>query len=324
MLAVRVDRATGALLRAVGPGRQLLLDSCSLTMRFCTSGGTGLILETRTGDGPVRMWIETAQWCRWIEPVLSVPDWNAVPVEMRDVLAAWTWVDIANGLERIGITSLASPSIKCGACPSEPAWTLSLERTDAVLDMRVIDVPYGLLEQLAAQMGPLTPDSPNSPDQAPVVRLALSAGWCNIGASTLDSLQPGDALLFTHAYAVADGELALFADRPLAIVSQCRTGPYTIGMSIDMFDDWLDVEPPSRSASSPIPLDARVQVVAQVATIDIPLSQLANLRPGDVLDGPAQSDGLVTLRVAGKPLARGTLLDIGGRLAVRIEYLTPC
>ncbi|AOJ07290.1 type III secretion system cytoplasmic ring protein SctQ [Burkholderia mayonis] len=347
MRPIPIDRATGALLRAVGAGRRLALDTGALTLRFRRAGGDGLIVSARTGDGPVRLWVDAAPWCRWIEPVLSVPDWDAVPVELRGALAAWTCACIEPDLASFGVAWLHADAIECGACPVEPAWSLGIEREHASLDMRIVDAPLAWLERLADRLAPLQTNPPRDslhdslydspPDSraaTPTVRLALAAGWSSVDTATLARVQPGDALLLQHAYAAADGELALFADRPLATVLGCRTGPYTIGTTMDTFDDWLDVDvahslaPDAPDAldspdMQPLRLDAHVRVVAQVATIDVPLARLASLRAGDVLDGPAQPDGLVTLQVAGKPFARGTLLDVGGRLAVRIEHLLP-
>ncbi|KGS02355.1 FliM/FliN family flagellar motor switch protein [Burkholderia sp. ABCPW 111] len=383
MQPLRIDRTTLALLRAVGAGRRLALGDGALALRFLRAGGDGLILSARTDDGPVRLWVDAAPWCRWIEPVLSVPHWDAVPVELRGALAAWTCACIEPDLASFGVSWLRADAIERGACAAEPAWSLRIEREHAALDMRIVDAPLAWLERLANGLDPLPDDflpvdpqpidlepidlPPHSPvgsstmpprtpphggrAASPALRLSLAAGWSIVDTATLSRVRAGDALLLQHAYAVAQGELALFAERPLATVLDCRHGPYTIGTTMDTFDDWLDIDvepaalPDARGAADgfdapdtvdapdmhdgheghapPLRLDARVRVVAQVATIDVPLARLASLRAGDVLDGPAQPDGLVTLQVAGKPFARGTLLDIGGRLAVRIEHLLP-
>ena len=71
----------------------------------------------------------------------------------------------------------------------------------------------------------------------------------------------------------------------------------------------------------PTPDDVMLTVVAELGTLQVPLVTLGSLRPGDVLDGAACMDAQVTLKIAGQAIARGMLLDIGGRLAVRIEQL---
>jgi type III secretion protein Q len=87
------------------------------------------------------------------------------------------------------------------------------------------------------------------------------------------------------------------------------------------FSDWLEIDS-ARPVAEQAPFGGMmINVIAEAASINISLTQIATLRPGDIVDSPAQSDGLVTLRAAGRPIARGTLLDIDGRLAVRIEHL---
>jgi type III secretion protein Q len=91
---------------------------------------------------------------------------------------------------------------------------------------------------------------------------------------------------------------------------------------MDTFDDWLDVEPDIAHDAADI--DAReplVTIVAEVGTIDVPLSALAGLAVGDVLTGDASAGELVALKVAGRVIARATLLDIDGKLAARIEQI---
>lgn len=62
-------------------------------------------------------------------------------------------------------------------------------------------------------------------------------------------------------------------------------------------------------------------VVVHVGSLEVPLHQLAHLQVGEVLQGPACIDDFVTLKVAGKTIAHGLLLEIDGRLAVRIDRL---
>ncbi|RKT98830.1 YscQ/HrcQ family type III secretion apparatus protein [Burkholderia sp. Nafp2/4-1b] len=350
MRALQIDRATLALLRMVGAGRWLALDGGALTMRFGHAGGDGLIVSARTDDGPVRLWVDALSWCSWIEPILSVPSWDATPVELRGALAAWTCACIEQDLGSAGISWLRADAIERGACKAKPMWSLRIERERefASIDLRIMEAPHKWLEQLARGLDPLPvhlqPDSPRSSPHdehaaAPAIRLSLAAGWTIINTAMLAGVRAGDALVLQHAYAVTQGELSLYADRPLATVLECRQGSFTIGIMMETFDDWLDVTPtPSQDAGnvpdtpdafderdahapSSYVLEARVRVVAHVATIDVPLVQLASLRAGDILDGPAQPEDLITLQVAGKPFARGTLLEIGGRLAVRIEQL---
>ena len=78
-------------------------------------------------------------------------------------------------------------------------------------------------------------------------------------------------------------------------------------------DNWVDAVPTADGVM--------LTVVAELGTLLLPLATLGGLRTGDVLAGVAHLDAQVTLKIAGRVMARGMLLDIGGRLAVRIEQL---
>ncbi len=271
----------------------------------------------------MRLWCDSAQWCRWIAPLLPVADWHAVPDELHAALAAWTLACVAPCAAASGLAWPEAAAIEPAACPIANRWLLRLERAGATLDLQILDAPPAWIAQLAAGLDPLDAppgDAPGRP--APALRVALIAGWSCIDTTQLARLRPGDALLLHHAYAVADGELGLFTDRPLASATRCDAPGYTIGVTMETFDDWLDVEPADPAPTLPgvLPLDASVRIVAQAAAIDVPLERLAALRPGDILEGPAIGDGLCTLKIGGRPLARGMLLDIDGRLAIRIEH----
>jgi type III secretion protein Q len=323
MHPTRIDGVTGALLRKVGHGRRRVFDGGALALRFCRAGGDGLVLSVRVGNNEsAQFWVDAQQWCQWIEPILVVRDWQSVPTELREILAVWTCSSIDPDLDGTGFTWCQAHAIERGECEMEQAWSLRLERSDASLDMRVIHAPDLWLDGLANRLGPMS-STTNDGNANAVIRTPLVAGWSSVTPSALKLIQPGDALVLQRAYAVLDGELTLFTDRPLATVTQCRTGPYTIGLVMDISDDCFAVDTHSIQDTSLASIrdGACVRVIAQVATIDVPLAQLANLQPGDILDGPAQDDGLITLQVAGKPFARGTLLEIGGRLAVKIEHL---
>ncbi|WDD90587.1 type III secretion system cytoplasmic ring protein SctQ (plasmid) [Burkholderia sp. FERM BP-3421] len=320
MRPIPLDADTAAVLRTLGHGRAYRRDADALTLLFRRGGGAGLVLTARADDAVVRAWCDSAQWCRWIAPVLPVADWHAVPDELRAPLAAWTLACVAPCAAAAGLAWPDAEAVEPEASPIAHRWLLRLERAGATLDLLILDAPPAWIAQLAADLDPLDAPAPGRP--APALRAALIAGWSCIDTAQLARLHRGDALLLHHAYAVADGELGLFTDRPLASVTRCDALGYTIGVTMETFDDWLDVEPAAPAPTPPgvLPLDASVRIIAQAAAIDVPLERLAALRPGDILEGPAIGDGLCTLKIGGRPLARGMLLDIDGRLAIRIEH----
>ncbi|AZE48330.1 hypothetical protein C4K04_2658 [Pseudomonas chlororaphis] len=149
----------------------------------------------------------------------------------------------------------------------------------------------------------------------------LWAGWSRIDEQVLKRLSPGDGLVLQNGYLIADGELGLFMNRPLATLAGGDTGIHTLKDVMDDFNDWLDMTPIAPEAGSGLRPDVLVTVVAQVASIEVPLDTLVNLRAGDILEGPARTEDFIILKVAGKTIVHGLLLDIDGRLVVRIERL---
>jgi len=62
-------------------------------------------------------------------------------------------------------------------------------------------------------------------------------------------------------------------------------------------------------------------VRVEIGAISLPAKDWAQLRPGDILETSQPVGSEVTLRVAGKAIALGELLNIEGELGVRITKL---
>ncbi|MCX8565596.1 MAG: type III secretion protein Q [Glomeribacter sp. 1016415] len=315
MQPVPLTEAAGALLRKIGAGRRQQHNAGACVLAYQPAGGEGLILHAQIAGAPVRLWLDARQWCRWLEPMLVVPTWSAVPVELREALAAWTCASADPGC--INDDWLVGGTIETGYIEPAQDWCLRLEQQERQLTLRVLDAPLAWLDTLADQFEPIPPD-PKLDSPAPRVPVSLVVGWSTLDAHALQQLNVGDAILLQHAYRPAKGELCLFMNRPLAVLTQDETGNFTIGNLMDHSNDWLDITPASLTENGS---NLMVRVVAEAASLQAPLAALAHLSVGDVLEGPAHSDGLVTLTVGGRPVARGLLLDINGRLAVRIEHL---
>jgi len=68
-------------------------------------------------------------------------------------------------------------------------------------------------------------------------------------------------------------------------------------------------------------LEAPVVVRVELAQVSMPASDWAKLRPGDVIETGQRLAEPVVLRVAGRAVARGELVDVDGELGVRIREL---
>ena len=68
-------------------------------------------------------------------------------------------------------------------------------------------------------------------------------------------------------------------------------------------------------------LEAPVVVRVELGQVSMPASDWAKLRPGDVIETGQRIAEPVVLRIAGRAVARGELVDVDGELGVRIQEL---
>ena len=76
-------------------------------------------------------------------------------------------------------------------------------------------------------------------------------------------------------------------------------------------------ENPTREAVLEAPLVVRIEL----GTVSLSARDWAELRPGDVLETAQAIGQNVVLRIAGREVARGELVDVEGELGVRIQAL---
>jgi len=70
-------------------------------------------------------------------------------------------------------------------------------------------------------------------------------------------------------------------------------------------------------------LDAPVVVRIEIGSVSMSAREWAALRPGDVIESGRRINEPVVLRVAGREVARGELVDVEGEIGVRVrEILT--
>ena len=66
---------------------------------------------------------------------------------------------------------------------------------------------------------------------------------------------------------------------------------------------------------------APVVVRVEIGTVSVNAGDVASLRPGDVLHTGKRLAEPVVLRVGGRAIARGDLVDVEGELGVRVREL---
>lgn len=312
----KLSQAEGQLLRQIGPGRRLELLEGFMTLTYGIGGGDGLILHAQVLNQPVRVWIAAPAWLRWIHPMLDVPNWKAVPPELHEVLASWTLASVGAGLADSAVAWPTATTLEAATLEPAHNWCLRFEHEDRQLQAWVLEAPAQWLVSLSELFQPI--DTHNDSDNR-TLPADLIAGWSHVDRRTLEGLRPGDGLLLHHTYRATEGQLGMFLSHPLATLSAHDASTLTVETIMDGFNDWMDIAPGPAEPDSLLSSNLLVTVVVQVGSLEVPLHQLAHLQVGDVLQGPPRIDDFVTLKIASKPIAHGLLLEIDGRLAVRID-----
>ena len=88
--------------------------------------------------------------------------------------------------------------------------------------------------------------------------------------------------------------------------------------------DTMASDGPSTTELADVALEAPVVVRVELASLSLSAREVATLKPGDVLESRRRVGEPVVLRVGGRAVAKGDLVDVEGELGVRIrEILEP-
>jgi type III secretion system YscQ/HrcQ family protein len=159
-----------------------------------------------------------------------------------------------------------------------------------------------------------------------VIALSLAA------QAELDALRPGAAWLpgagaFTDARGVGRGILASPSAERGAAVDLTDDGRIvlrhdTVEIAADEASSTDDMaEANGDDTLTDAVLEAPVVVRVELGSVSLPASEWAKLRPGDVIETGQRVAEPVVLRIAGRAVARGELVDVEGELGVRIREL---
>lgn len=318
---IKLSPLEGELLRKLGKGREFVWEGGRVTLGFALLPPCELVLECLLDDYPLHLGMFERQWCDWLDDELAVPSLRLLAEDLRLPLATLTVEPLQKALEALGLS--CPTAYKLDRAPADLGqrfWLLRLEHDGRILNLHLLKTPLNWLGSLIDALHPINEMN----EGAPVLRapVSLVAGWSTIERNRLNSMRCGDALVLRRACAIAQAQVFLFMQRPLATLKITPPDTLKIESLMSDFNDWLDVQPASTTNANTPDSDPLVTVVAEVGSIELPLNTLTRLEKGDVLQGLIHQDEFVTLKIGGRPFAYGMLLDIDGQLAVRIERLT--
>lgn len=257
---------------------------------------------------------------------LSAAEIQALPPSFQATLLRDALNDLVRRVQELtGLTADVRAIVSAEEIRKAP---LVLDPTAVELGFRIIDDGRMWLRgtlRLAASLGQrltelarlkMNGGAPLDVDGLPLV------GRCVFGSTSLTledirDLKPGDIVLLSHHHLdrsfvtviIATGVRysAWIADRVITIAGREESGA---------------LKEESDEATSDAPLadvdEMSVAVTVDLGRFEITIGELRRVGEGYVINLQRPTEGAVTLRVSGRPIGRGELVDIEGRLGVRV------
>ncbi|WP_159084719.1 type III secretion system cytoplasmic ring protein SctQ [Dongshaea marina] len=299
---------------------QLHLPECS------QMEGSWLKIPLRLEGCTFELWCEESHWLRWIETLLPIDSFEHIPPELLQPLSCWTLEGFNDWMQK---QKIALPEVgrveKAGKiCPSM-AGLLRLtkpEEGSKGLPLALVDWPFSLLESLVSNMSPQV-------HSTPVIRypVACCAGFSKLSLSQYRQLKRGDCVLLKWWCDLQSGEILLVQGDPVCVLRRQDKTTFVVENMMSEFDELFDLSdeegfPGLSSSEQPRNLDELpMTMVVEVGHLQLPLNELASLRSGQVIETEFSVCPSVRLRVNGKIVGWGELIQLDDRLGIRIQQL---
>ncbi len=317
----------------IGLGRRAQMDTVSLwlSLRFHRAGSHAsalLPIELILEGQAVYAWVEERAFVEWLEPVLSVPNVAALAPELRCAACAWILAPWLTWCAQHGLTT---PSLKAlgkaaarAADISEPVYAvLTLASNDAEmgakrLDLVLTNFPCAWLNALAHRMDV----HPEPRAQALSIDVMGSAGFARIPVEQLIALRVGDVVFATGQAPLAEGRV--FCCVGALFFQACRLDQHRFEVERIMtaFDEDVEmVSDTAQSAPESAIGDLPMTLVFEIGRMPVPLTRLAGLQVGDVLETALGLAPEIGIRAQGKLIAAAKLVRVGERLGAQITRM---
>ncbi|CCD29224.1 Type III secretion system apparatus protein PscQ [Candidatus Glomeribacter gigasporarum BEG34] len=323
----------GALHGIIGLGRRAQTDGVCLwlSLRANRMGGAAcplLPIELTLEGHTVYAWVEETAFTEWLEPGFPIPGIAALTAQLQCAACAWTLAPWFNWCAQ---HELSAPSLKAfgetAAQPetvSEPVsilLTLASEHTETGprrLDLRLTGFPYAWLHAFACSMSA----HPEPRAQTRQIDVMASAGFARLAVRQLAGLRAGDVVFAAVQAPLSEGRV--FCKIGALFFQARRIDPNHFEVERIMTD--LDEEPGMASDTAqcipePAVGDLPVTLVFEIGRMTTPLSKLADLQTGDVLETTFETAPDVGIRAQGKLIASAKLVRVGERLGAQITQM---
>ena len=255
--------------------------------------GDAHVVRAQVDDVPVLVAVDRSAAIDLVGRVLGYPDEVRAPRPLAGSEDAILSFMVAHVARCAGLALDLAASVA-----SEDPWSLvlSLRATwpGGGGQVRLVAAER-VLQRLPSPAGLTLPDAR--------ARLGVTGGRVRLPASRVASLRLGDVVVFFDAHTrVSAGRLQARARRDGERLT-LETAFVEEPMSTDLLDH------------------AEVEITVQLGRAVVPVRELAALQPGSVLELDRPIAGPVDLHVGDRRIARGEIVDVEGRLGVRIREL---
>jgi type III secretion system YscQ/HrcQ family protein len=162
------------------------------------------------------------------------------------------------------------------------------------------------------------------------VSLSVVAARCVVSRNDLATLAVGDVFV-PDAWSATPAGAGLRGHVTVAAAAAERGARFSCSETGDLVltreTEALSADPPSGAMADSTDtilenvLDAPVVVRIEVGTVTLTAREWTDLRPGDVIETGRRIAEPVVLRVAGREVARGELVDVDGEVGVRTRQI---
>lgn len=329
-------------IKKIGYGRFLENEKGLLAMRFTQCSGQGIELKALYQGHVLSFWMDEAQWCNWIDPILSIPSLEEAPTELHAALAQCTLAILENWLPTEDIAALQALSLTRHMIATNFLCVFDVIEESRLLSLAVLNASSSWLIKMATHLDSVmaqemseSPTEKYSPLQAKAYALAQYSTtlkiWsmpCLVGYLYLDdvtcgSLKKGDALILEKCSLISQGELWLHQEKVLYSLFPHQPQHYQIQAVTQLIDendaqqiDFFSAMPDERPAQARLNL-----ITAEVGQINLSVNDLNKLDVNNTLALTPHFYANAKLRLGKKYIAQGQLMKLGAGWVVSIEEI---
>ncbi len=318
--------ALARLYQMIGAGRFAKTDTLAMQLSVTPPAESNdetryelWMIELSLEGQSVLAWVDESMLLEWLEPTIPVPDLASLGPELHQ--AALTCA-LAPWFDWCVQHDLAPPSVKALNGPismlQPPAFTLSLvePKQRLWLSLYLEHFSPAWLEGLAQTL-------PHKAQPAErTITIGANAGLAHLSLADLSALSVGDVIMASHQAPLADKGLLLAIDQTWVQVQQLDENQFKVENIMHQSDDEINSpsDIPNTSLESTV-ASLPITLVFEIGRMSVPLSQLAELNIGDVLEADFKTTPEINIRAQGQVIASATLVQIGERLGAKITHM---